>query len=100
MEFLSRFDYDITYVKGKLNVVADCLSRYYKNDMPHETHDISEYVNADVRIDPEKEDLPWGREDELKLLDKTSTREVSMFMRARRLSEDVESRIRESDELT
>ena len=30
MEFLARFNYDITYVKGEMNQVADMLSRYYE----------------------------------------------------------------------
>ena len=99
MEFFSQFDYDITYVRGKINVVADCLSRYYKNDLPDETHDVSEYVNADVRIDPEGEDLPWGRTGELKQLETAGSREVSMYMRTRRLREASEPRTLEAGEL-
>jgi len=58
MEFLARFNYDITYVKGKTNLVADVLSRYYENDEWDNSHDESLYVNADTRLDPEGEDLP------------------------------------------
>src|ERR1700722_1735471 len=32
MEYLSRFDYDIQYIKGTSNKVADSLSRYYQSD--------------------------------------------------------------------
>jgi hypothetical protein len=64
MEFLARFDYDITYVKGETNLVADALSRYYENDQWDESHDEAQYVNADARLDPEGEDLPWDRFEE------------------------------------
>ena len=64
MEFLARFDINITYVKGETNLVADALSRYYKNDVWDESHDISQYVNADARLDPTGEDLPWDRFEE------------------------------------
>jgi hypothetical protein len=64
MEFLARFDYDITYVKGETNLVADALSRYYENDNWDESCDASLYVNADSRLDPEGEDLPWDRFEE------------------------------------
>ena len=33
MEYLSRFDLNIQYVKGSNNKVADSLSRYYQSDM-------------------------------------------------------------------
>ena len=32
MEFPMRFDFDITYVKGDTNLVADALSRYYESN--------------------------------------------------------------------
>ena len=31
---MSRFDFNITYVKGEYNKVADCLSHYYESDTP------------------------------------------------------------------
>ena len=60
MEFLAQFNFDITYVKGETNLVADALSRYYKNDNWDESYEVSQYVNADFRLDPEGEDLPWA----------------------------------------
>jgi hypothetical protein len=68
MEFLARFDYDIKYVKGKTNLVADALSRYFENDHWDESHDASLYVNADGRLDPEGEDLPWDRFEEYRAM--------------------------------
>src|ERR1700730_16919966 len=64
-EYLSRFDYSIEYIEGSTNKVADSLSRYYQSDEPEETHDVSEYVNADSRLDPDDEDLPIMRTTEL-----------------------------------
>ena len=64
MEFLARFDYDITYIKGETNLVADALSRYYENDNWEEPNEHAPYVNADARLDPEGEDLPWDRFEE------------------------------------
>jgi hypothetical protein len=58
MDYLSRFDFNITYVKGELNKAADCLSRYYKNDTHVDIHEVHEYVRADAHIDPTGEDLP------------------------------------------
>ncbi|KAG6881579.1 hypothetical protein C0995_001416, partial [Termitomyces sp. Mi166 len=58
---MSRYDFDITYVKGKLNKVADCLSRYFESDTPDDVHNVYDYVQADKRIDPEGKDLPLHR---------------------------------------
>jgi len=44
MDYMSRFTFDITYIKGKLNKVADCLSRYYENDTIQDVHMYDEYV--------------------------------------------------------
>jgi hypothetical protein len=59
MEFLAHFNFNITYVKGKTNLVADALSRYYESNCWDNTHEASQYVNADARLDPEGKDLPW-----------------------------------------
>ena len=64
MEFLVRFNYNITYIKGETNLVADTLSRYHENDNWDEATDESQYINADSRLDPEGEDLPWVRFEE------------------------------------
>ena len=32
IDYMSRYQFDITYVKGELNKVTDCLSRYFKSD--------------------------------------------------------------------
>ncbi len=48
MEFLTRFDFDIMYVKGESNLVADMLSRYFKNDQWDEPHNKSHYVNINA----------------------------------------------------
>jgi len=64
MEFLVRFDYEITYVKGESNLVADALSRYYESNNWDEKYEASQYVSADARLDPEGEDLPWDRFEE------------------------------------
>ncbi|RDB19217.1 Transposon Ty3-G Gag-Pol polyprotein, partial [Hypsizygus marmoreus] len=61
MDYMSKFNFDITYVKGELNKVADCLSRYYESDLPEEAHDVYDYVRADQRIDPTGEDMPAHR---------------------------------------
>ena len=59
MEFLAQFDYNITYVKGETNLVADTLSRYHENDHWDKATNKSQYVNADLCLNPEGEDLPW-----------------------------------------
>lgn len=65
MEYLSRFQFDITYIKGERNKIADCLSQYYESDDEDEINDPSEYVNADRRMDPTGEDLPMTRTHEI-----------------------------------
>jgi hypothetical protein len=60
MEYLSRFDFDIQYVKGVTNKVADSLSWYYQSDMSEDSHPNYDFINADVKLDPEGEDLPWN----------------------------------------
>ena len=65
-EYLSRFDYDISYVEGSKNKVADCLSRYYENDNADEFVPAHHMVDADARLDPNREDLPYTRIVELR----------------------------------
>ena len=65
MEYLLRFDFDICYVKGKLNKVADALSRYYQFDSWDDAPLVQHYVFTDVRLDPNHEDLLWDRHLEL-----------------------------------
>ncbi|KAG6881435.1 hypothetical protein C0995_001886, partial [Termitomyces sp. Mi166 len=61
IDYMSKYDFDITYVKGELNKVADCLSRYFESDTTDDVHKVYNYVQADKRIDPEGEDLPLHR---------------------------------------
>ena len=65
-EFLSCFDYENLHVKGVDNKVADCLSRYYENDLPKEDHPEHIYINANVRLDPSGDLLPTDRFVELR----------------------------------
>ena len=44
MDYMSRFTFDIMYIKGELNKVADCLSRYYESDTIQDVHMYDEYV--------------------------------------------------------
>jgi RNase H-like domain found in reverse transcriptase len=64
-EFLSRFNF-IMHIDGVDNRVANCLSRYYENNMGDKSHLEHIYVNADVRLDPDAELLPTDRYMELK----------------------------------
>ena len=59
MDYLTRFDFNIRYIKSTLNKVADVLSQYYEHDYWTEVPELQDYVNADVRLDPEHDDLPW-----------------------------------------
>ena len=65
MEFLACFDFNIIYIKGETNLVADALSRNYENDTCDELYNASQYVNANAQLDPEGENLPWDRYKEL-----------------------------------
>ena len=47
-DFISRFDYEPIHLPGVLNVVVDCLSRYFKNNLPDEIHPEWEYIDIDV----------------------------------------------------
>ena len=91
-EYLSRFGYTIQYVEGIKNVVADALSRMYagRND----SIPIDDWVNADVRLDPEGETLPIDR-----LLESRAMQLRPRDPKGVVLKERVEPRISESLEL-
>jgi RNase H-like domain found in reverse transcriptase len=57
MEYHARFNFNIRYVKGTLNKVADVLSQYFKHNYWTEVPELQDYVNANVWLDPEH-DLP------------------------------------------
>jgi len=44
MEYLSWFDFDIQYVKGISNKVADSLSCYYQSDTWEDEHPPYDFV--------------------------------------------------------
>jgi hypothetical protein len=93
---MSRFNFDITYIKGELNKVADCLSRYYENDTESDAYEPYEYVHADARIDPTGEDLPIPRFQEI--TEKTIEIREGELRHSQRLQErlkerDIEARI-------
>ena len=52
-------------VNGVDNKVADCLSRYYENDMSEDNNSENTNVNADIRLDPDGKLLPTDRYTEL-----------------------------------
>jgi hypothetical protein len=78
------------HVDGVDNKVADCLSRYSKNDMGDESHPEHIYVNADARLDPDSELLLTNRYIELK---------TAATRRSNCLAEKKEARIVESEEM-
>ena len=61
MEYLSRFNFNIQYVKGTSNKVADSLSCYYQSDTGDDVHPLYDFVNVDIQLNPEHEDLLWDR---------------------------------------
>lgn len=92
MEFLSRFNCDIKYIPGKLNKVADCLSRYYQHAPPDEVISPRDYSNADSRLDPQGEDLPQERILELR----AGRIQPAQRRRSTRLAQHVEARTQEA----
>ncbi|KAG6881467.1 hypothetical protein C0993_001369, partial [Termitomyces sp. T159_Od127] len=62
---MSRYQFDITYVKEELNKVTDCLSQYFKSDTHDDVHNAHDFVQADKHIDPDGEDLPLHRFQEI-----------------------------------
>lgn len=100
MDYLSRFDFDITYIKGENNKVADCLSCYYENDDVNDIHIAQEYVRADARIDPAGEDLPPDQFVEVtRGVVELRTMQEEERRRSRQLQEKLELRDVEAQEL-
>jgi RNase H-like domain found in reverse transcriptase len=89
-EFLSRFNFTIMHIDDVDNKVADCLSRYYENDMGDKSHLGHIYVNAGARLDPDSELLPTNRYMELKTV---------VTRRSNCLAEKKEAQIVESEEM-
>jgi hypothetical protein len=93
MDYMSRFNFDIMYVKGELNKVADCLSWYYENDNESNVYEPHEYVHTDVRINPTEEDLPVPRYHKIaeKVIEIRTLRDGEI-RRSKRLQEQCEER--------
>ena len=66
LDYMSRFNTTIVYVKGTENKVVDCLSRYYESGGGESIAkgDI-DWANTDACLDPEGDDLPHDRWQEL-----------------------------------
>nr|GAT56033.1 predicted protein [Mycena chlorophos] len=101
MEYVSRFDFDITYIKGELNKAADALSWYYENNTWDERQPQQDYASADVRLDKDLDDIPWDRREELAAIDENGEgpRRSSRLKEARRATNAEEPRDREAAEM-
>ena len=92
-DYLSWFDFDITYIKGELNKVVDCLSQYYESDTMADIHQPHEYMQADAHIDPTGDDLPVQHYQEItsKIIELRAIRSME-FCRSKQLQEQQETR--------
>jgi hypothetical protein len=88
-EYLSCFDFEVT-VPSVENKVADCLSQIYEGDTEKYQYSPYEYVRADIKSDPELEDMTRLCTEEIR-------QEVSIL--AHRVKEAVEDRIIEAREM-
>jgi hypothetical protein len=59
-EYISRFNYEVMYVPGEQNKVADALSCIYQNFSDTKDLLVDDLVTIDVKLDPENESLPLG----------------------------------------
>ncbi|KAG6893462.1 hypothetical protein C0995_000490 [Termitomyces sp. Mi166 len=94
------YDFDITYVKGELNKVADCLSQYFESDTTDDVHNVYDYVQADKWIDPEGKDLPLHRFHEImKERVEIQAMQAQELCRSKRLKEQLELRNLEAQQM-
>lgn len=100
MEYLLRFNFDIHYIKRITNKVVDALLRYYESNTSEDVHRLHEYVNADIQIDKEQDDLPIGHWEEL-VNDQLMALRHSMRLqnKCHEIKEPVEAQDREATEL-
>lgn len=64
LRWVQRFNglnFDFLYIRGKTNTAADALSRRFASTPRSNTDDMHEFVDIDIRLDPEGEDLPYDR---------------------------------------
>ena len=52
---------------------CNSLSRYYQSDTWKDIHPSYDFVNADLQLDPEGEDLPWNRMVEIHAIEVNET---------------------------
>ena len=76
-QYLGRFEFSIEHVPGKLNVVADALSRWYLA-IPRSQH-VPEYnyVSADIRLDKEGDFIEEDRRLEMLRMQRAAITENS-----------------------
>jgi len=48
----------LEFFQSTLNKVVDALSRYYEHDYWTSVPELHDYINTDIRLDPEHNDLP------------------------------------------
>lgn len=60
-QYFARFKFEVTYIEGSMNKVADALSRYYSDDTETDVRLPHDFVTADIRLDREGDDLPQAR---------------------------------------
>jgi hypothetical protein len=91
-EYLSWFNYTIQYIEGIKNIIANALSHMYagQNDLIP----IDDWVNADIRLDPEGETLPLNQ-----LLESHTMKLHPQGLNGTILKEHVEPQVAESQEL-
>lgn len=68
MEYIGRFDFEILWVEGLTNRVADALSRYYASEEANTPHAPYDLVDADARLDPDGDTLDNDRVLELRAI--------------------------------